>query len=186
MKNSKILVLIVIVFALNALNAKGQGIYKSTSGTVKFLSDAPLELIKAQSAKLTGVIKTSDRTFAFKIPMKSFEGFNSSLQKTHFNENYVESDKYPDALFEGKIIEEIDFNTSGKYEVRGKGKFSIHGVEQERIIKCTLTINNGQISISSKFSVMLADHNIKIPSVVSQKIAEEVKVDIQTELSVKQ
>lgn len=179
------LVIFFLIFTFS-IHLKGQGIYKSSSGTVKFLSDAPLELIKAQSAKLTGIIKTSDRTFAFKVSMKSFEGFNSSLQKTHFNENYVELDKFPDASFEGKIIEDIDFSSPGKYEVRGKGKFNIHGVEQERIIKCTMSIINGQISISSKFSVLLADHNIKIPSVVSQKIAEEVKVDIQTELIPKQ
>ena len=157
-------------------------IYKTTSGSAKFISDAPLELIQAQSNKLVGMLKITDRTFAFSIPLTSFEGFNSSLQRTHFNENYVESNKFPDATFEGKIIEEIDFNTSGKYEIRGKGKFTIHGIEQVRIIKCILTIEANKIMVSSKFSVMLADHNIKIPSVVKQKITEEVAVEINTTL----
>jgi hypothetical protein len=128
------------------------------------------------------MLKITDRTFAFSIPLTSFEGFNSSLQRTHFNENYVESNKYPNATFEGKIIEEIDFSVPGKYEIRGKGKFNIHGVEQVRIIKCLLTVQNEKITITSKFSVMLADHNIKIPSVVKQKITEEVAVEINTSL----
>ena len=155
-------------------------LYQATEGNVKFISDAPLELIKAQSSKLTGLLKLTDRSFAFAIPMNSFEGFNSDLQKTHFNENYVESVKYPLATFEGKIIEDIDLTTIGEYDVRGKGKFIIHGVEQIRIIKCHLSVHNGKISISSKFSVLLADHNIKIPTVVSKKITEEISVEMNT------
>jgi hypothetical protein len=153
-------------------------LYKAQQGSVKFTSNAPLELIQAQSAKISGLLKTTDKSFAFSIPMSSFEGFNSSLQRTHFNENYVESARYPNATFEGKIIEDIDFGTPGTYEIRGKGKFSVHGVELVRIIKCQMIILNDKITITSKFSVMLADHNIKIPSVVSKKITEEIEVEI--------
>jgi len=157
-------------------------IFKTTQGSAKFVSDAPLELIQAQSLKLSGLLKISDKSFAFTVPMRSFEGFNSELQRTHFNENYVESAKYPDATFEGKIIEDIDFSVPGTYDIRGKGKFIVHGVEQVRIIKCRLIIQNDKISLTSKFSVMLADHNIKIPSVVSKKITEEIVVEINTTL----
>lgn len=153
-------------------------LYKVSEGSAKFISDAPLELIKAQSTKLNGLLKISNKTFAFTVPMSSFEGFNSSLQRTHFNENYVESSKFPDATFEGKIIEDIDFSVPGNFEIRGKGKFTIHGVEQTRIIKCNIIIQQNKILIKSKFSVMLADHNITIPSVVSKKITEEVVVEI--------
>lgn len=155
-------------------------VYKCIQGNVKFISDAPLELIQAQSSKLTGLLKTDDKTFAFSLPMSSFEGFNSALQRTHFNENYIESAKFPNATFEGKIIEDIDFNIPGKYEVRGKGKFNIHGVDQVRIIKVKIEIAKDKITITSKFSVLLADHNIKIPSVVSKKITEEVVVEMNT------
>jgi hypothetical protein len=181
MKNYILFISVLVL--VNSTTVVGQGLYKSSSGSVSFLSDAPLELIKAKSLKLAGVLKTSSRTFGFKVPMKSFEGFNSALQRTHFNENYVESEKYPDATFEGKIIEEIDFNTPGKSEVRAKGKFTVHGVEQERIIKGNLEISKDKIVITSKFTVLLADHNIKIPSVVSKKITEEISVDIQVTLT---
>jgi polyisoprenoid-binding protein YceI len=172
------------VLTFISLQASAQ-IYKTNQGSVKFTSDAPLEMIQAQSLKLTGLLKISDRSFAFTIPMRSFEGFNSELQRTHFNENYVESAKYPDATFEGKIIEDIDFSVPGTYDVRGKGKFVIHGVEQVRIIKCHLVVQKDKILVTSKFSVLLADHNIKIPSVVSKKITEEIVVEIKVVLAPK-
>lgn len=174
----KILTLLALLFPI-IISAQ---VYKTISGNASFTSDAPLELIKGQSDKLMGLVNVSDRTFAFSLPMTSLKGFNSDLQRTHFNENYVESAKFPNATFEGKIIEEIDFNVPGKYEIRGKGKFTIHGIEQIRIIKCTLTVEADKITISSKFTVMLADHDIKIPSVVKQKIAEEVMVEMNAVL----
>jgi hypothetical protein len=157
--------------------------YVVSEGTVNFTSDAPLEMIKAKSDKLQGVLKISDRSFAFRVPMKSFQGFNSSLQQTHFNENYLETGKYPYTIFEGKIIEDINLTTPGKYQIRGKGRFVCHGVEKERIIRTTLTVSSsGRISIASDFTVLLIEHNIKIPSVVSQKIAEEIDVHVEMQL----
>jgi polyisoprenoid-binding protein YceI len=175
---------LLIVFLFIPLRLFGQ-LYQTTQGSAKFLSDAPLELIKAQSSKLAGLLKITDRSFAFSIPMSSFEGFNSGLQKTHFNENYVESAKYPMATFEGKIIEDVDLTAPGEYDIRGKGKFVIHGVEQIRIIKCHLVVQKDKIVVSSKFSILLADHNIKIPSVVSKKITEEILVDMNASLVAK-
>lgn len=162
-----------------------QNLFKTSEGKIDFVSDAPLELIKAQSPKLVGLLNITDRTFAFTISMRSFDGFNSPLQKTHFNENYMESDKFPDATFEGKIIEDIDFSKPGKYDVRCKGKFTVHGITQMRIIKCQLTISENNIKAYSKFTVLLEEHNIKIPSVVSQKIADEITVEMYTSLTLK-
>lgn len=162
-----------------------QTLYVTNNGSTNFTSDAPLEVIKASSKNVIGAIKASDKSFAFSVLVKSFEGFNSSLQRTHFNENYLESDKYPKITFEGKIIEDISLEKDGSYNIRGKGKFTVHGVSQERIIPCKLSVSNGMISITSNFSVFLADHNIKIPSVVNQKIAEEITVSVKVELSKK-
>jgi len=175
-------ILVSILFIFSNSVVFSQDLYLVSKGSVEFTSDAPLELIKASSTQVNGLLKISDRSFAFRIPMKSFEGFNSALQKTHFNENYIESAKYPNTTFEGKIIEEINFNSSGEFTVRGKGKFTCHGIEQERIIKCKLVSSSGKIRITSEFTVLLDDHNIKIPSVVSQKIAQEIKVIIDIEL----
>jgi hypothetical protein len=171
-----------ILFSLFLLNSLAQNYYMVSKAKINFTSDAPLELISASSDQLTGVIETATRSFAFKVPMDSFKGFNSSLQQTHFNEHYIESGKYPNSTFEGKIIEELDFTKPGKYNVRGKGSFVCHGVKQERIIKCELVILPGKIMISQTFTVLLADHNIKIPAVVNQKIAEEIAVQFEIEL----
>lgn len=159
--------------------------YKVSSGSIAFRSDAPLELIKAQSTELKGVVVPEKKQFAFVIAVKTFKGFNSPLQQEHFNENYLESNKYPTASFDGKIIEDIDLTKDGVYEVRSKGNLSIHGVTQERIIKSELTVKNKNISIKSSFTVLLADHNIPIPKVVHEKLASEIKVDVKADLAIK-
>jgi hypothetical protein len=122
------------------------------------------------------------KIFSFSIPMRSFQGFNSPLQKEHFNENYVESDKFSQASFKGKIIEDQDLTTDGTYELRAKGILTIHGISQERIIKSEVTVNNKLITLKSSFSVLLSDHNIPIPKVVYQKLANEIKVDVNATL----
>jgi polyisoprenoid-binding protein YceI len=120
----------------------------------------------------------------FAVLIKGFH-FSSALMEEHFNENYMESNKFPVASFEGKIIEDIDFTKDGDYAVRAKGNLSIHGVVQERIIKCDVSIKNKNISIKSTFTVLLADHNIPIPKVVHEKLASEIKVDVKADLVTK-
>ena len=90
----------------------------------------------------------------------------------------MESEKYPYARFKGKIIEDIDYRTTGTYKVRAKGILSMHDVEMERIIKGTLKIGVGVIQINSDFSVLLEDHNIKLPKIVNQKIAEIIDIKV--------
>ena len=150
----------------------------SNTGKVKFTSEAPMELIQATSDKLKGAIDKSKSTFAFSVEISSFKGFNSDLQREHFHENYIETEKFPTASFTGKLIEQVDFTVNGNYEVRAKGFFSIHGVSKERIIKGTLKVKNGTILIESFFTVRLEDHDIKVPKIVYEKIAEEIKVEI--------
>jgi polyisoprenoid-binding protein YceI len=155
--------------------------FEVAGGYIHFTSDAPLELIEARSDQLKGLIDPEKNTFAFSVPMSSFEGFNSPLQKEHFNENYLESPKYPKATFAGKIIEDIDYSQDGEYTIRAKGRMNIHGVERERIIRSRLRIEDGKWTVSSEFTVLLQEHNITIPRIVYQKIAEEIKVVLEAE-----
>jgi len=164
--------LLIVVHATSAQT------FQIGNGKADFKSEAPLELIKAASTELKGLIDFSQGTFAFSIPIISFKGFNSALQREHFNENYMETELYPRATFAGKIIEQIDIAQDGEYKIRAKGKLNIHGVEQERIIPSTVVIKGGKISLYSSFTVLLADHNIDIPKVVQHKIAETIYVDI--------
>ncbi|MEP6846139.1 MAG: YceI family protein, partial [Panacibacter sp.] len=145
-------------------------------------SEAPLELIRASSNELAGLLDNDKKTFSFDIRIRSFQGFNSPLQKGHFNENYMESEKFAQATFSGKIIEEEDLGIDGTYDVRAKGILTIHGVPQERIIKTTVSVKNKTITIKGKFSVLLSDHNIPIPIVVYKKLANEIKVEINATL----
>lgn len=168
-------------FLLPAGFAQAQ-IYGTTNGTIIFNSDAPLELIQASSRELRGKFDIAKKLFAFTVKINSFEGFNSPLQKEHFNENYLESVQYPNATFSGKVIEDIDFLKEGTYSIRAKGTLLIHGVAQERIIKSELVVKDGKISIRSNFTVLLSDHNIPIPKVVHEKLASEIKVEVKADL----
>jgi len=182
MKSIRIL-LILLVASVSAFPQSKDKIYVCRNGIISFTSDAPLELIKASNDKLTGVLNAKDRSFSFKVSIKDFEGFNSSLQKVHFNEDYMETELFPNSTFKGKIIEEIDISVPGEYKVRAKGKLSIHGVEIDRIVRCDLIVNNKQISVYVTFTVFIADHNISIPSILNQKIAREISVEVKFTLN---
>ncbi len=151
-------------------------------GEISFSSNASLEMIKATSDKVTGLIDPATNQFAFLVNIVSFRGFNSELQRQHFNENYMESEKYPKAAFSGKIIEQVDFTRDSTYDVRAKGDLDIHGQKQSRIIKSKLTIKNGHLLIETAFIVPLTDHIITIPKIVSQKIATEIEVHFKSSL----
>jgi len=152
------------------------GVYVIKKNLVTFHSNTEAELIKASSDQLRGIIDSDKRIFAFSVAMKTFNGFNSPLQKEHFNENYMESEKFPTATFSGHIIEEDDFT---------KGKFNIHGIEQERIMQGDLIVKNGIIKLACNFTVFLAEHDIKIPRIVHEKLASEIKVEIAAEFTKK-
>lgn len=155
--------------------------WKITKGWVHFSSDAPLESISAESDQLKGVLTIADNRFAFSVEISTFEGFNSALQKEHFNENYMESDQFHTANFSGKIIEKLDYTKNGTFNARAKGFLEIHGVKKERIIPVVIIINNGNYQFTSNFNVLLPDHNISVPRIVFQKISQTIQVEVKGE-----
>jgi hypothetical protein len=165
-----------------ALAGMAQQVYITRTGVASFVSNAPLEIIKAESKEVHGAIDLSKRTFVFTIENKSFKGFNSSLQQEHFYENYLEVQEYPASSFKGKIIEEIDINSTREQVVRAKGTLDIHGVSQERIIKGTVKITGQKMMLKADFTILLDDYRIKVPRVVNEKIAETVEVSISADL----
>ncbi len=154
-------------------------LYKLVKGEIEFRSDAPLETIEAKSESLKGVIDIGKRSFAFSVPIRSFEGFNNPLQKEHFNENYLESSKYPNATFTGKIIEKVDLTQDGTYTIRTKGKLDIHGVAQERILKSRIVVKGERFTLQCYFTINLEEHDISVPRIVYQKIAKEIQVQVK-------
>ena len=181
----RLLITAVLIFVLGSSFREPLSIFNITKGKISFSSDAPLELITAISNELKGLIETEKKQFAFSVKVRSFKGFNSGFQKDHFNENYLETDKYPEATFSGKIIEDVDFGKNNVLTVRAKGILTVHGVPKERIIKSDMTIKDGQIFIKANFTVLLADHNIPIPKVVHEKLASEIKVEVNSELKIR-
>ena len=94
----------------------------------------------------------------------------------------METELHPNSTFKGKIIEEVDLTVPGQYKVRAKGKLSIHGIEIDRIIRCDLDVKSDLINTEAAFTVFVSDHNISIPSILNQKIATEIKVNVKLTL----
>ena len=184
MKTKILTLFFILVLFSSYVNAPGL-IFSTSSSTIIFTSDAPLGLIQASSNKLTGWLNPDTKQFSFSVNIKTFKGFKVFTQQKQFNDNYLESDKYPQTTFEGKIIEDADLHIDGMYSIRAKGNLSIHGVTQERIIKCNLNIKNGMVTARANFIVLLVDHNIAIPKILSQKIANDIKVEVKAELTEK-
>ena len=179
--------LLALLFTLQILlpcpTAAQKHVYSTPNGSISFVSDAPLEIITASSKKMEGIIDADAMIFAFSVPVQSFEGFNNGLQQEHFYENYMESDKYPEATFSGKIIEQVNLTQPGTYEVRAKGQLKIHGITKERILKTEVVSNGTTLKVKADFLVPLTDHQIEVPRIVNQKIAQEIAVNVQASLS---
>lgn len=172
--------LFTLLIALSSLTAFGQNVYSCKSGTISFFSEAPLENIEAKSKNAVAVLNASKNEIVFSVQIKSFQ-FDKSLMQEHFNENYMESDKFPKAEFKGKFNETVDLSKNGEYKVTCVGKLVVHGVSKERTISGTLKVNNGTVTLISQFDIACKDHDIKIPTVVAQKVAEMVKVSVNAD-----
>ena len=179
-KASKLLLLILIAAGLN-MPSYGQNL-TTTKAKVRFFSSTPIEDIKAASDNGIAVLVSKTGAIAFQVPIKSFE-FSKGLMQEHFNENYLESNKYPYAKFTGKINQPVDLTKNGEFNVSATGKLLIHGVSKQRTIAGKIIVNNGSIQLLSAFDVACADHKIKIPKLVMTKIAEVIKVNIDATLT---
>lgn len=147
------------------------------SGTVSFFSRAPLENIEATNHQVLAVIDGKNGEVAVAMLMRGFK-FDKSLMEQHFNENYIESEKYPKATFEGKILDYSPelLTRDGTHLIHVSGRLTIHGVSQTRDIETNLVKDNDGIHVTFQFPVRLKDHEVDIPKVVVANIAEEVAV----------
>ena len=152
--------------------------YVAKTGKAHFFSKTSMENIEATTNTAVCALNTSNKKVVVKIRNTSFK-FKDGLMQEHFNENYMESDKYEYSILDGVIVENIDFTKDGVYDVTIKGTVDMHGVKLDREIKGKLTIKNGApVNGTAKFDVKLADHKIKIPSLLGANIAESIAVDV--------
>lgn len=153
------------------------------TGQINFVSQAPIETITAVNKSTACVLDAKSGSIDVVTQIKSFV-FEKQLMQEHFNENYMESDKFPKASFKGKItnLQDINFNKDGTYDAQVDGQLSIHGITKDVKEAGKVTISNGKASIKTSFSVLLADYKINIPAAVKDKVAKEVKINLTANL----
>lgn len=174
---------LVFLFATIALTAQAATAQKfmTRTGRVTFFSATSMENIEAFNNEVAAVADASTGDLVFQAPIKSFK-FEKALMQEHFNENYMESDKFPKAEFKGKIanISAVNFAKDGTYNVTANGKLTMHGVTRDVSVPGTVTVKGSEATINSKFKVRTADYGIKIPALVEGKIAKEIAVTVNT------
>ena len=170
--------LISIVFLLVAGTAGAQKVY-TKNGSVSFFSKSPLENISADNNQVMSVLNQQTGEMQFSILIKSFR-FKKALMEEHFNENYLESNKYPKATFKGVVndLSKINLGKDGSYAVQVSGELTIHGVTNKVTAPGTITVKSGVANASSKFSVKLADYKVEIPKLVKDNIAEVIEITV--------
>jgi hypothetical protein len=156
-------------------------IYIAKNCEITFFSAAPLENIAAINKAAKPILNTSTNDIQTKIAMTAFV-FEKPLMQEHFNENYVESEKFPYATFKGKIKETIDWKKDGEYKATSTGTIDLHGIQKNITIDGTVKVIGSEIIISAKFNIHIADYGIKIPSLYIKNIAEDVEVKLNATL----
>jgi hypothetical protein len=170
--------LVITGFAVQA-----QDKYFTKSGTIHFTSKGAIETIQADNRSVTCVLDSKSGAIQFAVLMKGFE-FKKALMQEHFNENYVESDKYPKSEFRGQITNNSDINYSkdGIYNAHVKGKLTLHGETKDVEADGKIIVKDGKLLTSSDFTVLMSDYNISIPKLVQQNMSNTVIVSVNCTL----
>lgn len=167
-------ILFLGLFWVMALEGTAQK-YVAEKSVITFFSDALIEDITATNSKTASALNKQTGAIAFSVPVREFQ-FDKKLMREHFNEKYMESDKYPKATFSGTLLG-FDPVQTDVQKVKARGKLTIHGVIRD--VELDGTVQAGEkISLKSRFNVRLADYKIEIPQVVFQNIAEVVEVTV--------
>ena len=180
-----------IILAAMVLSLSGSAFaqkYMTRTGKVSFnaTSKSSPEKIEAINNETASILDAKSGAFVFQVLVKSFK-FERELMQEHFNENYMESDKFPKSDFNGKINNFADVNLAkdGTYNVTVAGKLTMHGVSQEVSVPGTVTVKGKDVTAKAKFIVKLADYKIAIPSAVADKVAKEASIVVDAALTQK-
>jgi hypothetical protein len=176
MKKIAFLTLVAIGIAISGQAQK----YVTKNGFIRFYSDAPVEKIEATNRQVNAAMDIVTGDFVFRVLMKSFI-FEKALMQEHFNENYAESDKFPNATFLGKIIniKEVNASKDGIYPVTIDGKLTMHGETQQVSEKGTFEVKEGKLIGKAKFNILLSDYKISIPSTVVNNISKTIGITVE-------
>mgnify|MGYP003522405369 FL=1 len=174
----KKIILIASILLACYIDAAAQKVF-TKNGSISFFSTAPMENITADNNQVMSVLNTQNGDLQFSVLIKGFH-FKKSLMEEHFNENYMESDKFPKASFIGNItdVSQINYSKDGNYSVAVTGDLTIHGITKKVTAPGTVTVKAGVVSATSKFNIRLSDYNISIPGLVKDKIAETIEISV--------
>jgi hypothetical protein len=169
----------ILFFLLASCYTSNAQKYMTKNGFIGFYSITPMEEIKADNNQVAGVLDTGTGEMVFQVLIKSFR-FERALMEEHFNENYLESEKFPKSILKGKIsnLSAVDFSKNGTYDVIVEGDLTIHNVTNKVSIKGTIEVKTGGINANSKFNIVPEDYNISIPGVVREKINKNLEVTV--------
>jgi hypothetical protein len=175
--------LIVAGISLVFMSAVSAQKYSTKNGRISFYSETAAEKIEAQNTQVNSALDISTGDFVFKTLIRGFE-FEKALMQEHFNENYMESEKFPNSTFKGKVtnLKDINFAKDGKYNATVEGDLLIHGVTKKVSVKGTFEIKAGSVFADTKFNVLIKDYNIKVPNTVINNISESIEIRVSVEL----
>jgi hypothetical protein len=170
--------IVIALFGLS-LSAGAQEKYYSKTGHIWFYSHTPMEDVEAHNYQVGTILDVKTGDLMFTALVKSFE-FKKALMQEHFNENYMESDKFPKAAFQGKVQEigSVNSTKDGVYPVKVSGDLTIHGTVKKVTIDAKLEVKGGKIHATSQFEVVPGDFAIEIPSLVKDNIAKTIQVNV--------
>ena len=171
----KLINILFILFLTISVHA--QNIYVSKNAAISFFSRTVVEDIEGKSNTATSVLDLKSHNLIFKVANTSFQ-FKKKLMQEHFNENYIESDKYQFSTFKGKITDDVDLSKDGSYNVTIDGTLDLHGVIKPYQSKANIVVSKGTITAKTAFKVKIEDHQIKVPTIVFKNIAEFVEVRV--------
>lgn len=178
----KRLLALFVLFALAAPTYAQK--YFTRDGKVRFASKASMEKIEAVNKSATAVLDAATGKMEWKVLIKGFL-FEKALMQEHFNENYLESSKYPNATFKGEItnLSEVNLSKDGTYTAKVKGKLTMHGVERDVETTGTIKVAGGAITLHSDFVVKCSDYNVKIEAAKVTNISNEINVSVDATLN---
>lgn len=175
--------ILTLLMALSTTLCLAQTRYFTRTGTIGFFSKAALEDIEAKNKTVTAVLDSKTGAFQFSVQMKAFE-FEKELMQQHFNDSYVESDKYPKSEFKGTVTNNsaVDYAKDGTYPVKVKGKLTIHGVTRDVQTGGTVKVSGGKVATASSFTILLSDYKVSIPAVTKDKISNSITISVDCKL----
>jgi polyisoprenoid-binding protein YceI len=171
--------ILFILLSLGLFQITNAQKYISKNGHIWIYSYTPMEEIEGHNHQVVSILDAVTGDLQFTLLVKSFE-FKVALMQEHFNENYMESDKFPKSSFKGKItnLNKIDFKKDGVYPAEVSGELTIHGVTKPVSSMGTMEVKGGINTAKAKFTVSPKDYNIEIPALVENKIAKTIDVNV--------